>query len=172
MLAVGAGLRRAVRRDLPPDRHDDAGGGGGRQARPVDRRQRRVRQYRRGAGAGGDGVPGQRRSAGAPPSSCRACCASASGLLWLRTPLARASARTAARRPFPPIPRHLVRRAVVVLLLIAMSSGLVFNAFTLLLPKLMQERLADSASLLPLVGLAAFLVTLCGALTQFTRRAG
>jgi MFS family permease len=32
----------------------------------------------------------------------------------------------------------------------------------------MQERLADNASLLPLVGLAAFLVTLCGALTQFS----
>jgi MFS family permease len=44
----------------------------------------------------------------------------------------------------------------------------VFNAFTLLLPKLMQERLAGSATLLPLVGLAAFLVTLCGALTQFS----
>jgi MFS family permease len=89
------------------------------------------------------------------------------GLLWMRTPLAHASAHI-NRRPFPPIPRHLVRRAVVVLMLIAMSSGLVFNAFTLLLPKLMQERLADNASLLPLVGLAAFLVTLCGALTQFS----
>jgi MFS family permease len=44
---------------------------------------------------------------------------------------------------------------------------LVFNAFTLLLPKLLQERLAGNATLLPLVGLAAFLVTLCGALTQF-----
>jgi MFS family permease len=57
---------------------------------------------------------------------------------------------------------------VIVLMLIAMSSGLVFNAFTILLPKLMQERLAENASLLPLVGLTAFLVTLCGALTQFT----
>jgi MFS family permease len=56
---------------------------------------------------------------------------------------------------------------VLVLMLIAMASGLVFNAFTLLLPKLMQERLAGG-SLLPLVGLAAFLVTLCGALTQFS----
>jgi MFS family permease len=91
----------------------------------------------------------------------------AAGLLWMRTPLAPASAHANAR-PFPPIPRHLVRRAVVVLMLIAMSSGLVFNAYTILLPKLLQERLADNASLLPLVGLAAFLVTLCGALTQFT----
>jgi MFS family permease len=89
------------------------------------------------------------------------------GLLWMRTPLASASLHV-NRRPFPPIPRHLVYRAVLVLMLIAMSSGLVFNAFTLLLPKLLQERLAGNATLLPLVGLAAFLVTLCGALTQFS----
>jgi MFS family permease len=57
---------------------------------------------------------------------------------------------------------------VIVLLLIAIVSGLVFNAFTLLLPKLMEERLAGNARLLPLVGLAAFLATLCGAVTQFT----
>jgi MFS family permease len=88
------------------------------------------------------------------------------GLFWLRTPTIEAASHRSAR-PFPPIPRHLVRRAVVVLMLIAIASGLVFNAFTLLLPKLMQERLAGG-SLLPLVGLAAFLVTLCGALTQFT----
>ena len=43
-----------------------------------------------------------------------------------------------------------------------------FNAFTLLIPKLMQERLASDARLLPVVGALAFLVTLCGALTQFT----
>ena len=79
------------------------------------------------------------------------------GMLWIRTPLAPASTHI-NRRPFPPIPRHLVRRAVLVLMLIATSSGLVFNAFTLLLPKLMQERLAENATLLPLVGAAAFLV--------------
>jgi MFS family permease len=44
----------------------------------------------------------------------------------------------------------------------------VFNAYTILLPRLLQERLAGNESLLPLVGLAAFLVTLCGALTQFS----
>jgi MFS family permease len=91
----------------------------------------------------------------------------AAGLLWMRTPLVPAHLHPANRRPFPPIPRHLVRRAVVVLMLIAMTSGLVFNAFTLLLPKLLQERLAGNATLLPLIGLAAFVVTLCGALTQF-----
>ena len=57
---------------------------------------------------------------------------------------------------------------MVVLLLIAVVSGLVFNAFTLLLPKLMQERLGGDPRMLPLVGTAAFLATLCGALTQFS----
>ena len=89
------------------------------------------------------------------------------GLYWLKEPAHDYSARAGAR-PFPVIPRALVRRAVIVLLLIAVVSGLVFNAFTLLIPKLLQERLAADASLLPMIGVAAFLVTLCGALTQFT----
>lgn len=89
------------------------------------------------------------------------------GVVWLRLPSPDATVRRSAVA-FPDIPRHLVRRAVIVLLLIAVVSGLVFNAFTLLLPKLMEERLGSDPDLLPLVGLAAFLATLCGALTQFT----
>jgi MFS family permease len=52
--------------------------------------------------------------------------------------------------------------------LIAIVSGLVFNAFTLLLPKLIEDRLGGNPNILPLVGSAAFIATLCGALTQFT----
>jgi MFS family permease len=89
------------------------------------------------------------------------------GLLWHREPWHDAAAHRGAR-VFPAIPRHLVRRAVVSLLLIAIVSGLVFNAFALLLPKLMQERLATDTRFLPLIGAAAFAATLCGALTQFT----
>ena len=89
------------------------------------------------------------------------------GLWWMRQPTTESIAKGAAAA-FPDIPRHLVRRVVVVLLLIAIVSGLVFNAFTLLLPKLIAEWLGDDPHLLPLVGLAAFLTTLCGALTQFT----
>src|SRR5579875_3466496 len=89
------------------------------------------------------------------------------GLAWMRLNVAETGAAFATR-PFPAIPPHLVRRAVVVLLLIAIVSGLVFNAFTLLLPKLMQERLGGNPHMLPLVGAAAFAATLCGALTQFT----
>ncbi len=87
------------------------------------------------------------------------------GTAWLRLPAAGGVGARAAR-PFVPIPRALVRRAVVILLLLAVVSGLVFNAFTLLMPKLMQERLGGQA--LPLIGAAAFAATLCGALAQFT----
>lgn len=90
------------------------------------------------------------------------------GLLYWREPeIDMATARGRAK-PFPEIPRAVVRRAIVVLLCIAAASGLVFNAFTLLLPKLMEERLAGSADLLPVIGMLAFGVTLCGGLTQFT----
>jgi MFS family permease len=89
------------------------------------------------------------------------------GIAWLREPAVDHYVHGAAKT-FPEIPRALIRRAVIVLLLIAVVSGLVFNAFTLLLPKLMQDRLASNPQLLPIVGTLAFLVTLCGALTQFT----
>lgn len=89
------------------------------------------------------------------------------GLVWLREPVFDVSARRSGRA-FPDIPPHLVRRAVTVLLLVAAVSGLVFNAFTLLLPKLMQERLASDPGLLPLAGVAATVATLCGAVTQLT----
>jgi MFS family permease len=90
------------------------------------------------------------------------------GLLYLReAPIDMATAR-GKPRAFPEIPPDVVRRAVVVLLCIAAVSGLIFNAFTLLLPKLMEERLARSPDLLPVIGVLAFLVTLCGGLTQFT----
>jgi MFS family permease len=89
------------------------------------------------------------------------------GVAWIRVPAHDPQAQRFARN-FPTIPRALVRRAVIVLLLIAAVSGLVFNAFTLLLPKLMQERLAGDPSLLPMVGAAAFVAILCGGLTQLT----
>ncbi len=89
------------------------------------------------------------------------------GLMWWREKTPDHSAHFASR-PFPSIPSFLVRRAVIVLLAVAVVSGLVFNAFTLLLPKLMEERLAGDATLLPLIGTLAFLVTICGAITQFS----
>lgn len=90
------------------------------------------------------------------------------GLLYVREPEFDAVKAGGGARPFPEIPRSVVRRAVTILMSIAIVSGLVFNAFTLLIPKLMQERLASSPDLLPVVGLLAFLATICGGLTQFT----
>ena len=76
------------------------------------------------------------------------------GLFYLREPAFDMAKAEGAQRPFPAIPPAVVRRAVLVLMSIAAVSGLVFNAFTLLLPKLMQERLASAPDLLPVVGLA------------------
>ncbi len=90
------------------------------------------------------------------------------GLLWWREASADTAKAKAASRPFPPIPPEVVRRAVIVVLALAAVSGLVFNGFTLLLPKLVEERLAGSPELLPVIGALAFAVTLCGGLTQFT----
>jgi len=90
------------------------------------------------------------------------------GLLYLREPPFDAKKSGVTTRPFPAIPPAVVRRAVISLLMIATVSGLVFNAFTLLLPKLMQERLAGNPDLLPVVGMLAFLATICGGLTQYT----
>jgi MFS family permease len=90
------------------------------------------------------------------------------GVLYLFEPPFDAAKAGGPQKPFPAIPPQVVRRAVMVLLAIAAVSGLVFNAFALLLPKLMEERLASSPDLLPVVGMLAFLATLCGGLTQFT----
>lgn len=90
------------------------------------------------------------------------------GLLYMREPEFDAMKAGGGAKPFPEIPRSVVRRAVMILLSIAAVSGLVFNAYTLLIPKLMEERLAGSPDLLPVVGLLAFLATICGGLTQFT----
>jgi len=89
------------------------------------------------------------------------------GLFYMREPEFDAVKAGGGARPFPEIPRAVVRRAVVVLLSLAAVSGLVFNAYTLLIPKLMEERLAGSPELLPVVGLLAFLVTICGGATQY-----
>lgn len=90
------------------------------------------------------------------------------GLLYIREPAFDAKKAGATTRPFPAIPAPVVRHALISLLAIGAVSGLVFNAFTLLLPKLMQERLAGNPDLLPVVGMLAFLATICGGLTQFT----
>ncbi|MBW6399213.1 MFS transporter [Roseomonas sp. HJA6] len=90
------------------------------------------------------------------------------GLAYAREPEFDALKAGGGGRPFAPIPPVVVRRAVLILLAIAVVSGLVFNAYTLLIPKLMQERLARSPDLLPVVGLLAFVATICGGATQFT----
>jgi MFS family permease len=90
------------------------------------------------------------------------------GFFYWREPPFDSARIQAGGKPFPEIPAALVRRAVIILLAIATVSGLVFNAYTLLIPKLMQERLAGSPDLLPIVGLLSFLATICGGVAQFS----
>ncbi|RVT98861.1 MFS transporter [Rhodovarius crocodyli] len=89
------------------------------------------------------------------------------GVLYAREP-AFDGTRLPGAKPFPVIPAPIVRRAVVVLLALGATSGLVFNAFTLLLPKLIEERVATSPDLLPMIAFLAFAATICGGITQFT----
>lgn len=90
------------------------------------------------------------------------------GVAYLRTP---ASVTAAARREgavFPDIPRATAIKAFIVLTAIAVTNGLMFNAITILLPKLLEERLAGSADALAFIGLIAFAVSICGAVTQYS----
>lgn len=90
------------------------------------------------------------------------------GVAYLRTP---ASVTAAARREgavFPDIPRATAIKAFIVLTAIAVTNGLMFNAITILLPKLLEERLSGSADALAFIGLIAFAVSICGAVTQYT----
>lgn len=90
------------------------------------------------------------------------------GVAYLRTP---ASVTAAARREgavFPDITRATAIKAFVVLTAIAVTNGLMFNAITILLPKLLEERLSGSADALAFIGLIAFAVSICGAVTQYS----
>jgi MFS family permease len=90
------------------------------------------------------------------------------GLLYVFGPKGDGAATKRPQAVFPEIPRAVAIRAFVVLTLIAVTNGLMFNAVTILLPKLLEERLAHEAGALGLIGLVAFAVSICGAVTQFS----
>lgn len=64
------------------------------------------------------------------------------------------------------VPRHIAIRAFSVLALVGVSGGIVFNAATIVLPKLFSERMLDLAATPVGVSLLVFAVYLCGALAQ------
>lgn len=69
-------------------------------------------------------------------------------------------------QPAPAVPRHIAIRAFGVLALVGVSGGIVFNAATIVLPKLFSERMLD-VTITPVgVSLLVFAVYLCGALAQ------
>jgi MFS family permease len=90
------------------------------------------------------------------------------GLLYVLGPKGDVGAAKRPQAVFPEIARSTAIRAFIVLTLIAVTNGLMFNAVTILLPKLLEERLAGEAGALGLIGIIAFLVSICGAVTQFS----
>jgi len=90
------------------------------------------------------------------------------GLFYVFGPKGDVTAAKRAQAVFPALPRAVVIRAFVVLTLIAVTNGLMFNAVTILLPKLFEERLAGAAGALGLIGLVAFAASICGAVAQFS----
>lgn len=69
-------------------------------------------------------------------------------------------------QPQASVPRHIAIRAFAVLALVGVSGGIVFNAATIVLPKLFNERMLDVTATPVGVSLLVFAVYLCGALAQ------
>lgn len=66
------------------------------------------------------------------------------------------------------IGRDEMMRVFVILLFVAFSLGITFNAVTVALPKLIQERITMFGSAPAVVGSIGFMVYLCGAISQYT----
>jgi len=86
--------------------------------------------------------------------------------LWL-TPDDRHHAKTRQTKPAVPLTPKVAAMLFGLFLVIAISSGLVFNVLTIALPKIVDEGLAESVPL-ALVGSIATAVLVCGALAQLT----
>ena len=84
--------------------------------------------------------------------------------LWL-VPDQRTAATTGARKSLG-VPQHIVVRVFIVLALVTSAGGVVFNATTVGMPKILDERLSILAGSPLGVGLLAFLVYMIGATAQ------
>src|SRR6185437_12301188 len=76
-------------------------------------------------------------------------------------------AKTRQTKPAVPLTPKVAAMLFGLFLVIAISSGLVFNVLTIALPKIVDEGLAESVPL-ALVGSIATAVLVCGALAQLT----
>jgi MFS family permease len=88
------------------------------------------------------------------------------GVLFLRLVPNQARATTTATKRGLGVPQHIVVRVFVVLALVTTAGGVVFNATTVGMPKIFDERLPMLASSPLGVGLLAFLVYVIGATAQ------
>jgi MFS family permease len=69
-------------------------------------------------------------------------------------------------KPAGRVPRHIAVRAFAVLALVGVSGGVVFNAATIVMPKLFSERMADLIGTPVGISLLVFVVYLAGAMAQ------
>lgn len=72
----------------------------------------------------------------------------------------------AAKKPGPPLPRALMIRAFVVMAIVMTAGSMIFNATTVALPKLFDERISLFAETPMGVGVVVSGVYLCGAVAQ------
>ncbi len=77
-----------------------------------------------------------------------------------------ASPKRKGGQPAPAVPRHIAIRAFSVLALVGVSGGVVFNAATIVFPKLFDERLSGYMATPVGISMIVFAVYLCGALAQ------
>jgi MFS family permease len=92
----------------------------------------------------------------------------ASGALYVRlTPDDAHHAKSRQSRPAVPLTRNVAIMLFSLFLIIAVSSGMVFNVLTIALPKIVDEGMAKDAPLV-LIGSVATGVLMCGALAQLS----
>ncbi len=88
------------------------------------------------------------------------------GIAWLVHRIPSRHSQKAIQE-FVPLPPHVERQATILLMTMAGLIGFAVTSFTVLIPKLMEERLSGDSTLLPLLGAAAFVATACGAFSQY-----
>jgi MFS family permease len=88
------------------------------------------------------------------------------GFLFLAKVSRAADRPAAAKKPGPPLPRSLMVRAFIVMAIVMTAGSMIFNATTVALPKLFDERVSLFAETPMGVGVIVCGVYLCGAVAQ------
>lgn len=88
------------------------------------------------------------------------------GFIFLAKVSRAADRPAAAKKPGPPLPRSLMVRAFIVMAIVMTAGSMIFNATTVALPKLFDERITLFAETPMGIGMIVSGVYLCGAVAQ------